>query len=199
MRSDELSILLNQATNKLKIDFLNHALAEATHMDNADNVAQLVLAGAQDIDKCLSIATQEKKPYARTMLLLIKAAQIDDQFIVQKLFGYPTPHLTHEQYFMDHELFGIQVAILQADEISVAVPLRIASSYGNAHAKEALLFQRKVNQELGYVYWDGLQLVNLEIGWLRKIAWVNNLNISRNGLKTIPPEIAIYLKQVLHA
>lgn len=200
MSSGELSILLNQVTNKLKIDFLNHALAEATHMDNADNVAQLILAGAESIDECLSIAAQEKKPYARAMLLLIKAAQTDDQSIVQKVFGEPAPNLRNKEYFADSELFrNVQSAILRGDVISVGVPIAIAGKYGNARVKEELLLRTKVDQEVGCIDWDGLQLLSLETGWLRKIAWVEDLNLSRNGFQTLPPEMGTYLKQVIYA
>ena len=53
-----------------------------------------------------------------------------------------------------------------------------------------------VNWEEGYVYWNGLQLCDLEIAWLRKIAWVRNLGLARNGFSSLPPEMGTYLKQV---
>ena len=164
--SDELSVLLNQATNKLKIDFLNHALAEATGMDNADNVAQLVLAGAdsEGIEECLRIAAQEKKPHARAMLLLIKAAQTDDQAIIQKLFGEPAPFLRNKEYFADNDFYDVHKVVFQGNEISLDMPILIARKCGSAHVRKALLLRRKVNYEEGYVYWDGLQLANLETG-----------------------------------
>lgn len=122
--------------------------------------------------------------HARAMLLLIKAAQTDDRSIVQKLFGEPAPNLRNKEYFADSEFCNIiQNAMLRGDVISVGVPIAIAGKYGNTRVREALLLRRKVNQEEGYIYWDGLQLIRLEIGWLRKIAWVKDLNLSGNGFQ----------------
>ena len=163
--------------------------------DNHLNVGKLVLHGATNIPECLRYATDEIKPNARAMLLLIKAAQRGDVAIVQKMFGEPAPGLQNRQEYEDDGFRLVQEAALSGN-ISTVMPIEIARRKRQHNVREELLFKTDVNEEEGYVYWHGLRLLQLDISWLRKITWVKKLRLARNGLKILPPEIGTYLKQV---
>ena len=153
------------------------------------------MKGAKELQLCLQFAKDEKKPHARAMLLLIIAAQTGDKAIIQKLFGEPAPDLQNKQDYEDDAFSATQIAVLSGN-ISTTVPIEIARRYGQSQMREELLMKTDVNQEEGYVYWHGLHLLSLDIAWLRKIAWVKMLRLARNGLKSLPPEMATCLKQV---
>ena len=65
-----------------------------------------------------------------------------------------------------------------------------------AHVREELLMKTNVNKEGKYVYWKGLGLRSIEINWLKRVDWVKILQIGRNQLKSLPPQIGAHLKQV---
>ena len=163
--------------------------------DNHLNVGKLVVKGATEFLSCLQYAKDEKKPQARAMLLLIIAAQTGDKAIIQKLFAEPAPGLQSKQDYEDDAFGDAQKAVLSGN-ISIVVPIEIARRNGQSQVREELLMKTNVNQEEGYVYWHGLRLLSLDITWLRKIAWVKKLRLARNGFKSLPPEMATYLKQV---
>ena len=174
---------------------LDRALKAAVKNDNHLNVGKLVVKGAKDLPACLKYAKDEKKPHARAMLLLIIAAQSGDKAIVQKLFHEPAPGLQNKSEYNDDGFHKVQEAVLSGS-ISTSIPLEIAHEYGQCKVREELLLRTDVNQEEGYVYWHGLRLLQLDIAWLRKIAWVKKLTLARNGFRSLPPEMATYLKQV---
>ena len=89
----------------------------------------------------------------------------------------------------------MQKAVLSGN-ISTVVPIEIARHNGQNQVREELLLKTDVNQEEGYVYWHGLRLLSLDITWLKKIAWVKKLRLTRNGFMSLPPEMGLYLKQV---
>ena len=163
--------------------------------DHHINVGKLVVKGATELQECLQYAKDEKKPHARAMLLLIIAAKTGDKAIVQILFREPAPGLQNHQHYKDDGFVDVQNAVLSGN-ISMVVPIKIARYNGQSAVREALLMKTGVNWEEGYVYWNGLQLCDLEIAWLRKIAWVRNLGLARNGFSSLPPEMGTYLKQV---
>ena len=163
--------------------------------DNPINVGKLVVKGATELLSCLQYAKDENKPQAEAMLLLIIAAQTGDKAIVQKLFAEPAPGLQNQQDYEDDAFRDVQKAVLSGN-ISTVVPIEIARRNGQSQVREELLLKTDVNQEEGYVYWHGLRLLSLDITWLRKIAWVKKLRLARNGFKSLPPEMATYLKQV---
>ena len=189
-------LLINGADN-LEPGCLDRALMTAVKNDNHLNVGKLVVKGARNLQACLIYAKDEKKPHARAMLLLIIAAQTGNKAIVQKLFGEPVPGLQNMAEYEDEGFRQVQEAVLSGN-ISTLVPIEIARRNGQAQVREELLLKTDVNQEEGYVYWYGLRLLQLDVGWLRKIAWVKDLILARNGFKTLPPEMAIYLRQVNH-
>lgn len=190
-----LTKLLKDHDGNLEPDCLDRALKAAVKNDNHVNIGKLVVKGAKELQSCLQYAKDEKKPCARAMLLLIIAAQTGDKAIIQKLFAEPAPGLQNKQDYEDDAFGDVQKAVLSGN-ISTVVPIKIAYRNGQSQVREELLLKTDVNQEDGYVYWPGLRLLQLDIAWLRKIAWVKKLGLARNGFKSLPPEMATYLKQV---
>ena len=134
------------------------------------------------IDKCIKRARMREKPNAHCMLLLLFAALTGNVTILQKLHGEPAPN-------KEFRIYGISITY-------ITVPLQIAQCSGHTDVRDWLLFMIGVDQENGYVMWQGLQLQQLEIAWLRKVSWVKNLRLCRNRLKALPSEMDTYLKQV---
>ena len=193
---DRLSKLLEKATHQnIDVHYLNRALKAAVNNDNHENVGKLVLHGSTNISECLRYAKDARKPRARAMLLLIKAAQTGDVAIVQKVFGEHAPGLQNPQEYEDDGFGEVQYAVLHGN-ISTAVAIKIVCDKHHYCLREELLFKTGVNMEEGCVYWHELQLLQLDISWLRRIAWVRKLRLGRNGLMSLPPEIGTYLKQV---
>ena len=192
---DKLTELLKNGADSLEPGCLDRALKAAVKNDNHLNVGKLVVKGARKLEECLLYAKDDKKPQARAMLLMIIAAQTGDKAIVQKLFGEPALGLKNKQDYEDDAFSDVQKAVLSGN-ISTVVPIEIARRNGQSQVREELLLKTDVNQEDGYVYWHGLRLLQLDIAWLRKIAWVKKLRLARNGFKNLPPEMATYLKQV---
>ena len=152
------------------------------------------MKGATELQACLQYAKKEKKPHACAILLLIIGAKTGDKAIIQNLFDEPVPDLQSRQGY-ENEFGDVRKAILSGN-ISTVVPIEIARRYGQIQVREELLLKTDVNQEEGYVNWHGLRLLQLDVAWLRKIAWVKKLRLSWNGFKSLPPEMATYLKQV---
>ena len=175
--------------------YLNRALKIAVKNDNPVNIGKLVAKGSTNISECLRYSKDTRKPNARAMLLLIKAAQTGDVAIVQKVFGERAPGLKDPQEYEDDEFHEVQEAALCLDNLT-RVPMEIARQKQHQDVREDLLFRTNVNKEEGYVYWHGLQLLKLDMSWLKKIAWVKKLRLGRNGLQSFPPEIGTCLKSV---
>ena len=193
-----IELLKDYGADSLEPGCLDRALKAAVKNDSHLNIGKLVVKGAKNLQSCLQYAKDEKKPQARAMMLMIIAAQTGDKAIVQKLFGEPAPGLQNKQDYEDDGFGDVQRAVLSGN-ISTVVPIEIARCNGQNQVREALLLKTDVNQEEGYVYWHGLRLLSLDIAWLRKITWVKKLRLARNGFKSLPPEMATYLKQVSSA
>lgn len=166
-------------------------------MKNDDHlsIGKLVMKGATELEACLQYANEGKKPQACAMLLLIIGAKSGDKTVVQDLFDEPIPDLQNRQGYEDEEFGDIRKAILSGN-LSTTVPIEIARRNGQNQVREELLLRTDVNQDEGYVYWNGLQLLQLDVAWLVKIAWVKKLRLSWNRFKSLPPEMAAYLKKV---
>ena len=89
----------------------------------------------------------------------------------------------------------MQEAIISG-RVSTVAPIEIARRHQNHIICEELFLHTGVHKEEGSVYWDGLRLLHLDLSWIRKIHWVKEQHLSRNGLRAIPNEIGDYLKQV---
>ena len=187
--------LLRSGADQLEPNCLNRALVAASKNDNHYNIGKLIVKGATNLEDCLKIAKEEKKPHARAMILLVKAAQTGNKAIVQKLFGETAVGLENPRDYSDDSFSDVQKGVLSG-KVSTVVPIEIARRNGQAAVREELLLKTDVNQEEGYVYWHGLRLLHLDISWLRKIHWVKKLRLARNGFKNLPPEMGTYLKQV---
>ena len=197
INGDKLTELLKNASG-LVPGCLDRALIAAVKNDNHLSIGELVMKGAKELQPCLQYAKDKKKPHARTMLLMIIAAQMGDKALVKKLFGEPAPDLQNRQDYEDDAFDDVQKAVLSGN-ISTVVPVEIARHNRQSQLREELLLRTDVNQEEGYVYWHGLRLLQLEIVWLRKISWVKKLRLARNGFTSLPPEMGTYLKQVSSA
>ena len=194
---EKLTELLRNNTDQLEPNCLNRALMAATRNDNHFNIGKLVVKGAKNLDACLEFAQTEKKPHARAMLLLIKAASSGNKAIVQKLFGEAVDKPDNPREFSDSGFPDVQKAVLSG-KVSTVVPIEIARRNGHLQVREELLLKTDVNQEEGYVYWHGLRLLQLEVPWLRRINWVKRLRLARNGFKALPNDMGNYLKQVTY-
>ena len=71
----------------MEANCLERALIAAVENGNHLNVGKLVVRGAQNIDEALELSARLKKHKARAILLLVKAAQLNDKDLVLKLFG----------------------------------------------------------------------------------------------------------------
>ena len=145
----------------------------------------------------MEIAITNQKPHSQAWLLLVKAAITGNKSIVQKLFGdaVSNPSSLDPREFNDDQFAEVQQAVLSG-KVSTVVPIEIARRNGNNQVREELLLKTDVNQEEGSVFWYGLQLLSLDISWLRRISWVKCLRLARNGFKSLPQEMGTYLKQV---
>ena len=195
---DRLNELLqNSIHGKLDVCYLNRALKIAVKNDNHLNVGKLVVHGSTNISECLRYAKDARKPHARAMLLLIKAAWTGDIAIVRKVFGEHAPSLQNPQEYEDDGFLQVQEAVLSGS-VSTVVPIEIAQRNQHHDVRQDLLLRTDLNKEEGYVYWHGLRLLQLDTLWLRKIAWVKWLRLARNGLRSLPQDIGTYLKQVYY-
>ena len=138
------------------------------------------------IREALTQSENEKKPYARAMLLLVKAAMQNNVNLVLLLFSEPANE--QEAYYEERR------AVASSD-ISTAIPIEIARKHKNAQVREELLLKTDVHRLEKSVYWNGLKLQSLEVSWLHRIHWVEKLIMAQNGLKTLPGEMEL-LKQV---
>ena len=174
---------------------LNTALTAAVTDDNHYNVGKLIVMGADEIQKALKQSVDDKKPNARAMLLLVHAAMEGKQNLVLHLFGEPTAGADNCRDYIDDTFPDVQKAVL-GGKFSTVFPIEIARRYGHTAVIEELLLKTDVNQLEKSVHWNGLQLLVLDINWLHKIHWVQNLQLARNGFKILPNEMVTYLKKV---
>jgi len=186
--------LLRFNTDQLEPNCLNRALVAAVSNDNHFNVGELIVKGANNVEECLKKSQDDRKPHARAMLLLVKAAMEGNHNLVLKLFGEPAPGMDTRDY-QDDGFQDVQKAVL-GGKVSTVVPIEIARRNGHTQVREELLLKTDVNMEEGSVYWHGLRLLVLDVSWLRKIYWVKRLRLARNGFKQLPNEMGTYLKQV---
>ena len=188
---DKLNVtaLLRCNADQLEPNCLNRALVAAVKNDDHFNVGKLVVKGANNLEECLQMSKDERKPHARAMLLMVKAAMEGNQALIWKIFGETHP-ADDESAFED-----VQKAVVSGN-VSTVVPIEIARRNGHSGVREELLLKTDVNQEEGSVYWHGLRLLALDISWLQKIQWVKRLRLARNSFKSLPNEIGSYLQQV---
>jgi leucine-rich repeat kinase 1/leucine-rich repeat kinase 2 len=181
-------------------DCLERALLVATRKDSDYFIGLLAEKGAKNLDECLKIAVAEKKPKARAAFLLIKAAKTGNAAIIAKLYKEQDLEVSNESWpavaeWEDEGFHDVQEAVLMG-KVSTVVPIKIARRNGQAYIRELLLMKTNVSKEGCYVRWHGLQLLQLEVAWLKKIPWVRIFVVSNNGFRSLPNEMETYLKKV---
>ena len=193
----KLSELLQTDQLNVEPNCLDRALIAATRNDSHCNIGTLFIKGASNLEECMEIAIIEQKPHSRAMLLLVKAAVTNNKSIIQKLFGETVsyPSSLDPREFNDQNFVEVLQVVL-SEEMSMVVPLEIARRNGNSQICEELLLNTGVNQDEGSVFWNDLQLLSLDISWLRRISWVKCLRLVRNGLNSLSQEAGTYLKRV---
>lgn len=194
---ENLTELLQINVEQLEPNCLSRALTAAVRNNHHQNVGKLIVKAANPtlderiIMEALTQSENEKKPHARAMLLLVKAAMENNVHLVLRLFSEPPAGLASEQ-----EPYYEECKAVADGGISTAIPIEIARKHKNAPVREELLLKTDVHKEEKSVYWNGLKLLSLEVSWLRRIHWVERLVMAQNGLKTLPDEMGLYLKQV---
>ena len=111
---DNLTELLRFDADQLEPDTLNRALIAAVEKDNHINIGKLIVKGADNIEDCLKRSKDDKKPHARAMLLLVKAAQEGNRNLVLKVFGEPAPGLD-EREFLDEGFRDVQGVVVSGE------------------------------------------------------------------------------------
>lgn len=154
----------------------------------------LVEKGAKNLEECLTVATLERKPKARAIFLLIKASKTGNVEIINRLYKKPGQAKVKDD-IEDESFKEVQEAILSG-KVSTSVPIKMACDSGKTYVRELLLMNTNICKEDCSVKWQGLQLLQLEIAWLRKIAWVRILILTNNGFRSLPNEMGNYLKKV---
>ena len=175
---------------------LQKALMVAVENNSAVNVGKIIIKGREslDIKAALTYATEMKSHVVRAMLLLVQAAYDDDVNLVAILYGTSVPNNSNP-LTRDPDLREIQSAI-QEKQVATAVPIAVARRERRVAVREELLLRTDTNRAEGTVLWHDLQLIELEVSWLKRIHWVRKLQLARNGFKTLPPQIGSYLKCV---
>ena len=190
---ENLTELLQINVEQLEPTCLSRALTAAVRNNHHQNVGKLIVKGANPtldkrvITEALTQSENEKKPHARAMLLLVKAAMENNVNLVLLLFSEP-PANEQEAYYEERRA-------VSSGDISTAIPIEIARKHKNAPVREELLLKTDVHRLEKSVYWNGLKLLSLEVSWLHRIHWVEKLIMAQNGLKTLPGELEL-LKHV---
>ena len=169
-----------------------------TNRNNPTELLQII-EKADNLKECLTYIVKTayhslQLPQTRAMLVMMKAAVEDDQGLVLNLYGDGRHEADNGDFTDDHSK-DVHKAIIDG-RVSIVVPFRIAQLYGHKAMQEMLLLRTNVNETEGTVYWDGLQLQELDISWLCRIHWVQRLTLGRNILKTLPNEVGAHFKQV---
>lgn len=138
----------------------------------------------------------EKKPHARAMLLLVHAALEGKTKLVKLLFGDCSGEDESCRVYQD-DTFPDVVEAVVSGKVPTIVPIEIACRNAQPAVCEELLLKTDVNEEEKSVHWHALQLLMLDVNWLCRISWVQNLRLSRNGLKSLPAAMGLHLTEVV--
>lgn len=88
---DNLNHLLkNTRVEELEDNCLERALIAAVKTGSHVNVSKLVIKGAKNVDEALGLSVELKKHEVRALLLLVNAAQTNDEQLVTELFKEPS-------------------------------------------------------------------------------------------------------------
>ena len=185
-----LNDLLKTSQNQLESNCISRALVAAVHSGNCNNVGKLILRGAGNIEEALEESKKLQKHAVTATLLIIKAALINDIDLIKALYNeecspkYRDLLGSHFEHVSDAARHAVQTV----------VPIEIARRTSATTVREALLLKTDIQMDKGVVSWHGLQLLKLEVEWLKKIKWVKILKLARNEFSVLPAEIGNYLK-----
>lgn len=187
---------LNTAKGSVDPQFFKEALRAAIEMDSDMNVGHLASSGPIDIHDCIKFAEKEGKSHARTLLLLILAAQTGDMNVLSQL----RLETVDKEHFGDAESKSPLVHSSQLlVNVSPTVPIEIAHRKGHSQVREEMIMKTNVYPEEKRVHWSGMQLKELEFSWMSRISWVERLKLDRNELMALPNELGQYLQQVMNS
>ena len=188
--NNNLNELLKTPQNQLESNCISRALLAAVHSGNSNNVGKLVLRGAPNIDEALEESKKLQKHVVTATLLIIKAALANDISLVNTLYGEEISSKYRDLLGPDFE----QICNAAMSSLQTVVSIEIARRTSATTVREALLLKTDVQVDKGTVSWHGLQLLQLEVNWLKKIEWVKILRLARNEFTILPVEIGNYLK-----
>ena len=188
----KINELLKTPLNLLEDDCINQALLAAVESGSCSNAGKLILRGATNIDKALEESRRLQQILVTAALLVVKAAMSNDRALVLKLYG---EHTQESNILLGEDNLAELQNIVRNQGVKTVVPIEIARRNNSSAVREELLLRTDVDKERGVVLWFGLHLIQVEISWLRKIHWVQELKLARNELTTLPSELGNYLKQ----
>ena len=190
-----LGELLKTSLNQLEDDCLNNALLAAVESGISINPMKLILRGATNVDEALAKSRNLKEHAVTAALLIIKAAMVNDRILVMKLYGGNIRgQETKIPLTREDNLAELQ-AVVCNNGIKTVIPIEISRRNNTSAVREELLLRTGVDKNNGTILWFGLNLIELEMSWLRKIFWVKTLKLARNEFTSLPPEMGNYLKQ----
>ena len=184
--------LLTTAKGSVDPQFSKEAIRAAIEMDSDVNIGYVALNVPVDIPECIKFAEREGKPHARTLLMLIKAAQAGDMDVLSQL---RLKTVDKESFGNDNKFPLIHSSLLLVN-ITPTVPIEIARKNGHFHVRDEIVMKTNVYAEEKDVHWSGMQLKELDVSWIKRISWVERLKLDRNGLTVLPNEIGQYMQQV---
>ena len=181
----------------LEKNTFERALKAAVTTGNHVDVAKLVVKGATDIDEALKLAVQLKNYRTTALLLLVFAALNGNCQLVVELFAesFMAVPLPEGVALSVEDMKEVQKAVISG-QVSTSIPIEIAQRKGKDNVREELLLHTKVNQDERTVNWHGLQLLSIELSWIRKIQWVRRLDLGHNGFWSIPSNVGQYFRHV---
>ena len=192
MRSSDANLneLLRTPQNQLESNCINRALLEAVRCGNSNSVGKLILCGSTNIEEALEESKKLQKHVVTATLLVIKAALVNDISLIKTLYGEESSSKYNDLLGPDFE----QICNAAKLAVKTVVPIEIARRTSATTIREILLLKTDVRPDKGTVSWHGLQLLKLEIKWLKKIEWVKTLRLAQNEFSILPTEIGNYLK-----
>jgi len=190
-----LNQLLKVPIENLEDNCLDHALIAAVRNGNLSNIGKVILRGASHIDEALAEGRRLLKHDVTALLLIIEAAIANDLNLVLKLYGIDIQGVDTEVKLIESDDLAELQRIVCSQTFQTVVPIEIARRCRSFAVRDELLLRTDVDKENGTVNWHGLRLTQLETSWLERIDWVKILNLVRNDLTSLPPEMGNYLTQ----
>lgn len=194
---ERLMELLSTAAGESSLlgsQFFKEALRAAIEMDSDVNVGYLTLSTQFNIPKYVDLAQREGKPRARTLLMLVMAAQTGDMEVLNQLDLKEEDRESSGGEKKTPQVHSLQLQV----SVSPIAPIETAHRSGHFQLRDELTIRTNVYPEEKSVHWSGLQLKEVNVSLMSRISWVEQLKLDRNRLTVLPVEIGQYLQQVMH-